>query len=144
MSSPSYPPISSRNRGLIRVVVESFGYLHGPPSAADITIDLRDVARDPHTSPELRELTGLEPVVRDRVLAHSSARGVLVGTYWLVRTFLPVKDAAGGRVVGVAFGCSGGRHRSVVLANELVNMFVMVGVGADVSHRDILRPVVNR
>jgi RNase adaptor protein for sRNA GlmZ degradation len=137
------PPITSYNRGFIRVVVESFGYLHGPPAAADITIDLRQVARDPHTTPEMRELTGLEPSIRYHVLESPDVLGVVIALYQLVVAYLPSKDAAG-TVVRVSVGCSGGRHRSVVVANELVTRLMASGVGADVEHRDILRPVVTR
>jgi UPF0042 nucleotide-binding protein len=136
-------PIQSYNLGLIRVVVHSFGYLHEPPPDADITIDLRQVARDPHTTPEMRELTGLEPTIKWHVLDNPDVLGVLRALYHLTMAYLPSKDAAG-TVVRVAIGCAGGRHRSVVVANELVDMLTVVGVGADVEHRDILRPVVIR
>jgi UPF0042 nucleotide-binding protein len=137
------PAVTSYNRGLIRVVVESFGYLHGNPPAADITIDLRRIARDPHMTPEMRELTGLEPSIRRHVLTNHDVLAVLDGLGHLVRAYLPSKDAAG-TVTRVAVGCSGGRHRSVVVANELVVRLMATGVGADVEHRDILRPVVTR
>lgn len=136
-------PIQSFNPGLIMIVVESFGYLHGPAPVADITLDLRSVARDPHTSPEMRELTGLHPDIHAHVLSNQTVQGVLAALLLLVGDFLPGKDAAG-ELVRVALGCAGGRHRSVVLANELVNRLNEAGIGADVVHRDILRPVVTR
>jgi UPF0042 nucleotide-binding protein len=136
-------PIQSYNLGLIRVVVHSFGYLHEPPPDADITIDLRQVARDPHTTPEMREMTGLELAVKRQILANPDILSVLAALGQLVRAYLPSKDAAG-TVVRVAIGCAGGRHRSVVVANELVARLVRGDVGADVEHRDILRPVVIR
>lgn len=135
--------ITSYNRGLIRVVVESFGYLHGSPPAADITIDLRQVARDPHTTPEMRELTGLEPNIRRHVLSSPDVLAVVAALYQLVVAYLPSKDGTG-TVVRVSVGCSGGRHRSVAVANDLVIRLIASGVGADVEHRDILRPVVTR
>jgi UPF0042 nucleotide-binding protein len=143
VSTSDVPPVLSYNHGLIRVVVHSFGYLHGPPPGADITIDLRQVARDPHTTPEMRELTGLEPSIRRQILANPDVLAVLLGLGLLVRAYLPSKDAAG-TLVRVAVGCAGGRHRSVVVANELVAGLIRGGVGADVEHRDILRPVVIR
>jgi UPF0042 nucleotide-binding protein len=136
-------PITSFNHGLVKVVVESFGYLHGPPPDADITLDIRKVARDPHTSPAMRELTGLEPLVRRNVLSNPEALSVLAALQQVTLAYLPAKDRIG-ELVRVAVGCAGGRHRSVVLANELVNRLGLAGVGADVSHRDILEPVVNR
>jgi UPF0042 nucleotide-binding protein len=135
------PVESSYRGGLVKVVVESFGYLHGPAPRADITVDLRDLLRNPDQDPQLRELTGLDPVIRDRVLSTPGAREILLSTARLAETVLRLRDP-GLWLTRVAFGCAGGRHRSVVLANELTNMFLQVGVGAEVSHRDILRPVV--
>lgn len=140
---PEPDPVTSFNPGLIRVVVESFGYLHGPAPVADITLDLRSVARDPDTSPWMRELTGLDQVIRTKILNGWNVQGVIGALVTLTARLVPGRDAAG-EVVQVALGCAGGRHRSVVLANELVNRLNEAGIGADVSHRDILRPVVTR
>lgn len=138
------PPVESRVFGTrIRVLVESFGYLHGPTPDAHVTVDLRKALYDPHVDPAFRELTGLYPVVRERVLTTSGAEGILVGTLLLVQAMLPGHDQRD-LLLRVAFGCAGGRHRSVVLANELTNSLLAAGIGAEVSHRDILRPVVRR
>lgn len=129
--------------GVVRVVVESFGYLHGPAPEAHVTIDLRQALYDPHVDPALRELTGLYPVVREHVLGTPGADQIVRGTATLVDAMLPGHDQRH-LMVRVAFGCAGGRHRSVVLANELTNLLLAAGIGAEVSHRDILRSVVRR
>lgn len=137
-------PIESTDwHHLLRVVVKSFGYLHGPAPEAHITIDLRKALHDPHVNREFRELTGLYPVVREHVLGTPGARHILIGAVTLVRAMLPAHDRQG-LLLRVAFGCAGGRHRSVVLANELTLGLLAAGIGAEVSHRDILRPVVRR
>jgi UPF0042 nucleotide-binding protein len=137
-------PIESDHHGhRVRVVVESFGYLHGPAPAAHIMIDLRKALYDPHISPQFRELTGLYPVVRERVLDTPGAKVILMGAMLLVQGMLPAYDQHG-RSVRVAFGCAGGRHRSVALATELTNVLIGARIGAEVYHRDILRPVVHR
>lgn len=137
-------PIESRHFGNVRVVVTSFGFLHGPaPEEAHIVVDLREALRNPHRDPAMRELTGLDPQVREHVLATPRAVDIVLDTAALVASLLPGHDRQG-LLVQVAFGCAGGRHRSVVLANELTNVLLKAGIGADVSHRDILRPVVRR
>jgi UPF0042 nucleotide-binding protein len=135
-------PIESRHfGGTVRVVVESFGYLHNPAPAAHVTIDLREALYNPHHDPAMRALTGLDPLVRDHVLATPGAEKILHGTALQVFGLLPGHHRRG-KLVKVAFGCAGGRHRSVVAANELTNLLLAAGIGAEVSHRDILRPVV--
>lgn len=136
-------PIASVHYGHISVNVESFGYLHGPAPEAHVTIDVRTALRDPHVTPEFRELTGLYPVVRKWVLDTPGARQILAGAVGLVQGMLPDHDQQD-LLLRVAFGCQGGRHRSVVLANELTNMLLAAGIGSEVFHRDILRPVVQR
>jgi RNase adaptor protein for sRNA GlmZ degradation len=123
------------------VFIVSFGYLHGDPPGADITLDLREVLRDPHVSPEMRELTGLSTVVQDHVMNTPGAVPITKKLCNLVRAYLPPKLDAGNKV-SVAVGCGGGRHRSVVIANWLADYLRMHGVQSSVSHRDMHRPVV--
>jgi RNase adapter protein RapZ len=139
-------PIESRHfGGMVRVVVVSFGYLHGAAPDAHVTIDLRKALYDPHVAPAMRELTGLYPAVRANVLGTPGAERILHGAALLVDALLAGHERRDGDLlVRVAFGCAGGRHRSVVLANELTRLLVAAGIGAEVSHRDILRPVVRR
>jgi RNase adaptor protein for sRNA GlmZ degradation len=138
-------PIQSYTTGMfIQVVITSFGYLHGDPPSADITLDARPIARDPHTSPEMRELTGLEPQVVASVLSHPDVNPFLRGVRSVIDVYVWARTQPPGTVTRVAIGCAGGRHRSVVLANQLMRWLISDGVGCDVEHRDILRPVVNR
>jgi RNase adapter protein RapZ len=134
MTTPTTP-------STVRVVVESFGYLHGPPPVAHLTVDVRDLLRNPHIDPAMRELTGSHPAVRDHVLHTPGAVGVLGGTWVLLRKLTHVVPPGDG-VVTVAFGCAGGRHRSVALADKLVALLIRDGVDAVVRHRDVHRPVV--
>ena len=124
----------------VRVVVESFGYLHGPSPTAHIVVDLRSILYNPHADPAMRDLTGLEPRVRDHVLATPGAIQIIRSLYPVTRALLRIQDPAG-LVVRVAFGCAGGRHRAVAMANEFTHGLINAGIGADVLHRDILRPV---
>jgi len=122
----------------VRII--SFGYLHGGPPPAQITIDLRELFRDPHIDPAMRELTGLDQAVVDNVLAQPGARRFAVDLTECLTGLSTVTDT-----VTVAVGCAGGRHRSVVLANLLANWFADYGYGAaTVEHRDLDKPVVQR
>lgn len=127
----------------VRVQVSSFGYLHSPAPDAHITIDLRHALYDPHVDPAMRELTGLDRVVGEHVLNTPGATGIVGAAFLLIHAMLPGHDQRG-EVLRVAFGCAGGRHRSVVLATELAGLLVTAGIGAELGHRDVLRPVVRR
>ncbi|MEU9687154.1 RapZ C-terminal domain-containing protein [Amycolatopsis japonica] len=98
-----------------RLDVASFGYGHDDTPAADITIDVRQRFRDPHTSPALQALTGKHPDVYLKVAAYPGVRELVTHTYRMVLTLAGLGPAP----VTVAFGCVGGRHRSVVLADML-------------------------
>jgi UPF0042 nucleotide-binding protein len=125
-----------------RILITSFGYLHGIPPVADITIDVRRHLRDPHVDPEFRQLTGLDPTVRRRVLATPGATGLIEGVALILVSLVPVVKQE--RSVRAAIGCAGGRHRSVVIANEITAAVIERGWLATVEHRDIEQPVVTR
>jgi UPF0042 nucleotide-binding protein len=121
-----------------RLLVISYGRRHAAPPAADLTIDLRRRLRDPAAAAWCLPLTGLDPRVRANVLATPGAAGLLTHLESAARVLLGL---AAGRAVVVAVGCAGGRHRSVVVAEELA-----ARVGRDwpvvVEHRHIDRPVL--
>lgn len=122
------------------VTIISFGYRHSRElPAATITLDVRDRLRDPHVSPAMRQLTGLDQVVAEHVAATPGAAR-------LVRhTALMVADLAAettGDSIGLAIGCAGGRHRSVALAQLIRDELTFLGVAARVEHRDLRKPVI--
>jgi RNase adaptor protein for sRNA GlmZ degradation len=120
--------------------VLSFGYGHGyNPPDADITVDVRTWFRDPHVSPELRNLTGLDEAVREAV---RTTPGVLSFMFWLYSAarVLLERDI---RTVTVAIGCVGGRHRSVVIADMLAHHASTDGWTTEVQHLHVDRPVLH-
>ncbi|MBN6036234.1 RNase adapter RapZ [Amycolatopsis sp. 195334CR] len=127
---------------LIKVNVESFGYLHdAPPRDAHLVVDLRNCLHNPAADPAMRELTGLYPRVRQHVLDTPGTADVLASVLETTRVLHQLHNPRRRKVI-VAFGCAGGRHRSVVLANELTNALNRAGIATSVVHRDILQPVV--
>ena len=95
--------------GPARVLIESFGYGFGPAPRAHLVVDVRDHFRDPHVSPELRELTARDERVVRAVLGTSGVPALVRSIVLAARSFLA--GPAGGPVV-VAIGCVGGRHRA--------------------------------
>lgn len=128
---------------LLKVTVISFGYLHGDPPPAHLTIDLREGLHNPAADPAMRYLTGLEQPVREHVLATPGATDVLTTLVANTMVLHQLNDPRGLKTT-IAIGCAGGRHRSVVLANELMQLLNELGVATEIEHRDVARPVVER
>jgi UPF0042 nucleotide-binding protein len=122
-------------------MVTSFGYLHGAPPEAHLTIDLRQHFRDPHVSPELRHLTALDREVRQAVYGTPGIPALTEAMSDAVVAFLHGPSAG---PVQVAVGCAGGRHRAAAVAMALRLALADEGVNVTVHHRDLHQPVVDR
>ncbi|MCE5253089.1 MAG: RNase adapter RapZ [Actinomycetia bacterium] len=110
--------LADRLSDQLLVSVESFGYRYGLPDEADMVLDVRFLP-NPHWVAELRARSGLDPSVREYVLGKTEARTFIERVIELVRFMAPGFLAEQKRRLGLALGCTGGRHRSVVLAEEL-------------------------
>ena len=132
---------------MIRVVITTFGVLHGPaPDEGDaLTIDLSNALRNPHHDPQMRYRTGLDPEVRDHVLTTPGADRVVALNVDRIRALVTVHTLQVQPVLTrVHIACRGGRHRSVAVAEEIARELRREGIGVEVHHRDINRPVVER
>ena len=118
--------------------VESFGFKHGLPLDADIVMDVRFLP-NPHWDETLRPLTGHDPAVRDFVLERAQASDFLDRFDDLMRSLLPSYESEGKSYLTVAFGCTGGRHRSVAVAEELSRRLREHGYAVRTGHRDLSR-----
>lgn len=96
----------------------SFGYKYGLPVDADLVLDCRFIA-NPHWDPALRPLTGLDSEVSSRVLESEGVKDFLDNAMGLIKSITPGFVREGKKFVTVAIGCTGGRHRSVAIAEEL-------------------------
>lgn len=122
----------------MQISVMSFGFKYGLPPDVDNVFDVRFLP-NPHWVPELKDLTGLDAPVKEYVLGTGQAGEFLRRVDDLLGFLLPcyVKEAKS--YMSVAVGCTGGRHRSVVLAEEMAEGIRRRGFGAAVFHRDIAR-----
>jgi RNase adapter protein RapZ len=126
------------SEGLTTTVI-SFGYKYGLPLDADMVLDVRFLP-NPHWVPSLRPQSGLDAPVRDYVLGQPGARPFLNRSKELFGLVLPGFADEGRHYLTVAIGCTGGRHRSVVLAEEVGLLIRGEDVGVRVIHRDVERP----
>ena len=120
----------------LRLNVVSFGYKYGLPVDADLVADCRFLP-NPHWVPELRPLSGLDAAVRDYVLAQPAATAFLAAYLQVLEVSLAGFEREGKRYVTLAVGCTGGKHRSVAMAEQLAAR--LAGRDVSVSHRDLGR-----
>jgi UPF0042 nucleotide-binding protein len=122
----------------LRATVLSFGFKYGLPMDADLVADVRFLP-NPHWIPELRPHTGQDPDVRDYVLSQEGAGRFLDLYTELLRLVGAGYQREGKRYLTLAVGCTGGRHRSVAMAEEIAKRLVGDGVQTTVAHRDLGR-----
>lgn len=120
----------------LQVAVESFGFKYGLPLDADIVMDVRFLP-NPHWVDELRPLTGHDSLVSNFVLDSPAAGPFIDRLELLLADLVPQYEAEGRSYLTIAIGCTGGRHRSVAITNELVRRFSARGIATRSSHRDV-------
>jgi len=120
----------------MRTRILSFGYKHGVPLDVDVVFDCRFLP-NPHWDAELRPHTGLDDPVRDFVLGQPVAQSFLDHLDTMLELLVPAYVAEGKSYLTVAFGCTGGRHRSVCIAEEAAARLRGRGVEPSVAHRDV-------
>jgi UPF0042 nucleotide-binding protein len=125
--------------GGVTLTVSSFGYKYGPIVEADWVADAR-ILRNPFWEEELRPLTGLDEPVRDYVLQQPAARELIARLTEMLVWACARSGEHGRAAVHAAIGCTGGRHRSVVIASELAGQLRAAGVPTTLHHRDVERP----
>ena len=119
----------------MRIGVTSFGFKHGAPRDASMVLDVRFIP-NPHYDDALRPLDGLHPLVVKFVEGTEEYREFLAKAVDLLRYLIPKYQVEGKAYLGLAVGCTGGRHRSVVVANALAAALVESGYAPYVEHRD--------
>jgi UPF0042 nucleotide-binding protein len=125
-------------QGVIQVSIVSFGYKHGLPRDADLVLDVRFLP-NPHWVDRLRPLPGTDPRVRSYVTAQHAYGQFMRKLKSLLDATVPGYVAEGKSYLTIAVGCTGGKHRSVVIADDLSEYFRKRGHQATVEHRDLNR-----
>lgn len=125
------------DEGKLAVSLLTFGFKNGPPRDADLTLDVRFLP-NPHYDEELRPKTGLSPDVRDYVEAGTQAGEFYGRLMPLLEFLIPAYVAEGKSHLTIAIGCTGGRHRSVTVAERIwSDLALRDDVVVRVSHRDL-------
>ncbi len=125
-----------RERQPLVLGVVSFGFRHGVPSDADLVFDVRFLP-NPHFIPELRPRTGKDPRVAKYVTSFKQTREFLRRVQGLLAYLLPHYQREGKSYLTIGFGCTGGRHRSVTMAETVARALGKLGYNARVLHRDL-------
>jgi RNase adapter protein RapZ len=122
-------------RGLV-ISSNSFGFKNGVPTEADLVFDVRFLP-NPHFVPEFRKLTGKDPRVAKYVLQFPQTKEFLDKTTEMLKFLLPHYIKEGKSYLTVAFGCTGGQHRSVFIAEEMKKRLAQEGYRVNTAHRDM-------
>lgn len=124
--------------GPLNTTIVSFGYKYGLPLDADMVLDVRFLP-NPHWIEELRPYSGIDSEIQDYVLGQDKTGEFLDRTKELLKVLMPGYVEEGRHYLTIAIGCTGGRHRSVVLAAELGAFINGLGFACNVIHRDVDR-----
>jgi UPF0042 nucleotide-binding protein len=131
--------LSGPSEGIgMTITVLSFGYKHGVPQESDLVFDVRFLP-NPYFVEELRDFSGEDDPVASYVLERDEAKAFLAKLEDLLGFLLPQYDREGKSYLTIAFGCTGGRHRSVAIAGAVGRWLVGSGRRAQVRHRDAAR-----
>lgn len=128
--------IRGRLHDNLAITLMSFGYRYGVPTEADLVMDIRFIS-NPYYDDDLRDFDGTNENVRNFVLSDESAQQFLDEFIKLLTFLLPQYLAREGKShLTVAFGCTGGKHRSVVITNEMGKRLAELGYDVNIVHRD--------
>ncbi len=120
----------------LAITIMSFGYKHGIPLEADNVFDMRFIP-NPFYLKSLKKLTGNNRKVREYVMKWSETRMFIDAAYQMITNMIPFYLKQGKSNLVLAFGCTGGQHRSVSVANEFYEMFKNAGYRVNLIHRDL-------
>lgn len=131
----TFGPSHAQERLMISVV--SFGFKHGVPLDADVVFDVRFLV-NPYWVQSLRGFSGIDPQVAEYVLSDPLTEPLLEKLFDLVEFSIPQYIKEGKAYLTIAIGCTGGKHRSVVVANELARFLISGNYNVRIEHRDMM------
>lgn len=122
-----------------QLTIMSFAFSRGEPPDANLVFDMRFL-RNPHWQEHLRPMSGLDGPVGDYIAGDAAYDAALSRIEAALLTLLPLYQAGGKAFVRVAFGCTGGRHRSVHVAERIAGRLRAAGFSPNLDHRDLAAP----
>jgi UPF0042 nucleotide-binding protein len=122
----------------VNIHILSFGFKYGIPHSADLIIDVRFIL-NPYFVPELKALSGRDEAVKTYVLGHDDTKIFLDKYLDLLTYLIPLYEKEGKSYLTIAVGCTGGRHRSIVIAEFIFDHIQQSGRPVSITHRDIER-----
>ena len=129
-----------RDESKLQIYVTSFGFRHGVPTDSDLIFDVRFLP-NPNYIPEFKPLTGLQPKVAKYIRGYPQTVEFLKRISELLVYLIPHYIAEGKSYLTISFGCTGGHHRSVMMAHEIKQYLARQGYRVKESHRDIEKSV---
>lgn len=120
----------------LQIVFESFGFKYGVPADADYVFDVRFLP-NPHWNPELRPMTGLEQPVIDFLERQTEVHNFIYHTRNYLEMWLPMLEKNNRSYLTIAIGCTGGKHRSVFITEQLAKYFASRGKQIQIRHRSL-------
>jgi UPF0042 nucleotide-binding protein len=130
--------LADRKGKKLQISVVSFGYRYGVPTDADIVLDVRFIM-NPYYIPDLKNLDGRTSKISEFVLEKPEARKFLELFAKMARFLIPQYEKEGKSYLVIAIGCTGGKHRAVVISEEIVEMLEKIGYAPTLLHRDVER-----
>ena len=122
----------------LKIIVESFGFKYGIPLDADYVFDVRFLP-NPHWDPTLRPMTGLDAPVAEFLNSHTQVNEFIYLTRNYIDTWLPMLEKNNRSYLTIAIGCTGGKHRSVYIAQQLGEYFQAKGKIVQIQHKSLER-----
>ncbi|HEY4124810.1 MAG TPA: RNase adapter RapZ, partial [Rhizomicrobium sp.] len=122
----------------LTLFVTSFSYRHGVPREADLVFDVRFLV-NPHWEPKLRPLTGRDAAIAEYIHRDASYKSFMDHLTQLLTPLLPRYREEGKSYLTIAIGCTGGRHRSVLVTEDLATILAAHGYVVGIGHRDLDR-----
>jgi UPF0042 nucleotide-binding protein len=132
--------VGEREESKIMVYVTSFGYRHGVPADSDLVFDVRFLP-NPNYIPRFKKLTGRHPSVARYIRSFPQTTEFIGRISELLVYLLPHYIREGKSYLTIAFGCTGGHHRSVMIADQIRKNLASAGYRAKATHRDLAKPV---
>lgn len=122
----------------LKIVVKSFGFKYGIPKDADYVFDVRFLP-NPHWEPHLRPLTGQDPEIIDFLQQHKVVHNFVYLTRTYIENWLPLLEQNNRSYLTIAIGCTGGKHRSVYVAEQLGKYFQTKGKNVKIQHHSLTK-----